>query len=68
MEQLPQFHQGFSGLSEVQAEVQFIKEAQKLPEYGLHFYKVYTVSKISRSLPSTLTVSLDHFDRQNILY
>ena len=43
-QQLPQFHQGFSGLSEGQAELQFLKEAQKLQEYGLHFYKVHTVS------------------------
>ena len=31
------------GLSEEHAELEFLKEAQKLPEYGVHFYKVSTV-------------------------
>lgn len=39
-QQLPQFHQTFLGLTNEQAELEFIKEAQKLQEYGIHFYKV----------------------------
>lgn len=42
--QLPEFHQNFTGLSEDQAELDFVQEAQKLPEYGIHFYKVQAVS------------------------
>ena len=33
-------HKTFHGLSDEEAELEFIKEAQKLQEYGLHFYKV----------------------------
>lgn len=42
--QLPEFHQHFAGLNEKQAELDFVEEAQKLPEYGIHFYKVQAVS------------------------
>lgn len=44
--QLPEFHKNFAGLTEVQAELEFVQEAQKLPEYGIHFYKVQYVSSI----------------------
>lgn len=40
VEELPRFHKTFHGLSDEQAELEFIKEAQKLQEYGIHFYKV----------------------------
>ena len=42
-EHLPEIHANFMGLSEEHAELEFLKEAQKLPEYGVHFYKVSTV-------------------------
>ena len=40
LKQLPHFHKDFHGLTHEQAELEFIKEAQKLQEYGVHFYKV----------------------------
>ncbi|XP_078359591.1 tyrosine-protein phosphatase non-receptor type 13-like [Oculina patagonica] len=39
-QELPRFHKTFHGLSDEDAELEFIKEAQKLQEYGIHFYKV----------------------------
>ena len=39
-QQLPHFHKTFHGMSDEHAELEFIKEAQKLQEYGVHFYKV----------------------------
>lgn len=42
-EHLPEIHQNFAGFSDDDAELEFLKEAQKLPEYGIHFYKVATV-------------------------
>ncbi|XP_031567263.1 tyrosine-protein phosphatase non-receptor type 13-like isoform X2 [Actinia tenebrosa] len=47
--QLPEFHKNFAGLSEEQAELEFIQEAQKLPEYGIHFYKVQYSKKSDNS-------------------
>lgn len=44
--QLPKFHKNFAGLTDKQAEQEFIQEAQKLPEYGIHFYQVQYVSSI----------------------
>jgi tyrosine-protein phosphatase non-receptor type 13 protein len=44
--QLPEFHKSFAGLTDEQAELEFIQEAQKLPEYGIHFYKVQFVSEV----------------------
>lgn len=40
MQELPRVHKTFHGLSDEDAELEFIKEAQKLQEYGIHFYKV----------------------------
>lgn len=40
LQQLPQFHETFHGMTDEEAELEFIKEAQKLQEYGVHFYKV----------------------------
>ena len=40
LQQLPQFHLSVHGMTDEQAELEFIKEAQKLQEYGIHFYKV----------------------------
>ena len=39
-QQLPHFHKTFHGLTDDQAELEFVKEGQKLQEYGIHFYKV----------------------------
>ena len=39
-QQLPHFHKTFHGMADEHAELDFIKEAQKLQEYGVHFYKV----------------------------
>ncbi|XP_022779941.1 tyrosine-protein phosphatase non-receptor type 13-like isoform X3 [Stylophora pistillata] len=46
-QELPRFHKSCHGLSEEEAELEFIKEAQKLQEYGIHFYKV------QRQIPNT---------------
>lgn len=46
-QELPRFHKSCHGLSEEEAELEFIKEAQKLQEYGVHFYKV------QRKIPNT---------------
>lgn len=40
MQELAHVHKTFHGLSDEEAELEFIKEAQKLQEYGIHFYKV----------------------------
>lgn len=39
-QELPRFHKTFRGLSDEEAELEFIREAQKLQEYGIHFYQV----------------------------
>ncbi|XP_069124056.1 tyrosine-protein phosphatase non-receptor type 13-like isoform X2 [Argopecten irradians] len=36
----PDFHQRAAGMGETKAELEFIKIAQQLPEYGVHFYKL----------------------------
>ena len=40
LQELSHVHKTFHGLSDEDAELEFIKEAQKLQEYGIHFYKV----------------------------
>ena len=40
MQELLRIHKTFRGLSDEEAELEFIKEAQKLQEYGIYFYKV----------------------------
>ncbi|EDV21548.1 uncharacterized protein TRIADDRAFT_64201 [Trichoplax adhaerens] len=47
--QLSSMHSAHAGLSESQAEVEFLKEAQKLPYYGIHFYRLYRTKKDSTS-------------------
>ena len=49
-QELPRAHKMFAGLTYEQAELKFIQEAQNLQEYGVHFYKVYTVSCLSNKL------------------
>ena len=41
---LPDYHNKVSGYSDVEAEFRYMKEMMKLPEYGIHFYKVCRVS------------------------
>ena len=39
-ELLPNMHSELKGMSREEAELEFLKEAQKLPEYGMVFYRV----------------------------
>ena len=41
---LPLMHQSHNALSTFDAEIGFINEAKKLPEYGVIFHKVSRVS------------------------
>ncbi|XP_028402395.1 tyrosine-protein phosphatase non-receptor type 13-like [Dendronephthya gigantea] len=46
--QLPKMHHSHRGLSDAQAEIEFLKEAQKLQEYGVLFHKVSKYKKDKR--------------------
>ncbi|KAK3752558.1 hypothetical protein QZH41_013417, partial [Actinostola sp. cb2023] len=46
---LPQLHKAHSGISDAQAEIEYLKEAQKLQEYGIIFNKVSKFKKDKRS-------------------
>lgn len=37
---LPNMHAELKGVAREEAELEFLKEAQKLPEYGMVFYRV----------------------------
>ncbi|XP_013396442.1 tyrosine-protein phosphatase non-receptor type 13 [Lingula anatina] len=37
---LPSLHKGHLGVSDIDCETGFLKEAQRLTEYGIHYYKV----------------------------
>lgn len=39
-ELLPNMHDELKGMKREEAELEFLKEAQKLPEYGMVFYRV----------------------------
>ncbi|XP_038130998.1 tyrosine-protein phosphatase non-receptor type 13 isoform X2 [Cyprinodon tularosa] len=39
-EQLPKLHSNYYGVSESEAEFEFLKVSQKLTEYGVHFHRV----------------------------
>ncbi|XP_072164796.1 tyrosine-protein phosphatase non-receptor type 13-like [Diadema setosum] len=39
-ERLPLMHDSQRGLSDVEAEFEYLMEARKLPEYGIHFHRV----------------------------
>ena len=41
---MPARHHRHVGLMDREAELRYVKEMLILPEYGLHFYKVYAVS------------------------
>lgn len=43
--QLPKMHHTHRGLTDAQAEIEFLKEAQKLQEYGVLFHKVSKYKK-----------------------
>ena len=45
-QKLRALHKVQCGLSQEEAEVKFIKESQKLSEYGMHLYKSQWVSTI----------------------
>lgn len=46
--QLPSMHKTHTGLSDAQAEIEYLKEAQKLQEYGIIFNKVSKYKKDKR--------------------
>ncbi|CAB3989616.1 tyrosine- phosphatase non-receptor type 13-like isoform X1 [Paramuricea clavata] len=46
--QLPKMHHSNRGLTDAQAEIEFLKEAQKLQEYGVLFHKVSKFKKDRR--------------------
>lgn len=46
--QLPTMHKTHTGLSDAQAEIEYLKEAQKLQEYGIIFNKVSKYKKDKR--------------------
>lgn len=46
--QLPSMHKTHTGLSDAQAEIEYLKEAQKLQEYGIIFNKVSKFKKDKR--------------------
>nr|XP_006812581.1 PREDICTED: tyrosine-protein phosphatase non-receptor type 13-like [Saccoglossus kowalevskii] len=41
--QLPAMHQAHRGLNDIRSEQEFMLEARKLAEYGIHFHKVWDV-------------------------
>ncbi|XP_048580512.1 uncharacterized protein LOC5501855 isoform X2 [Nematostella vectensis] len=45
---LPQLHKAHTGISDAQAEIEYLKEAQKLQEYGIIFNKVSKFKKDKR--------------------
>ncbi|XP_066921139.1 tyrosine-protein phosphatase non-receptor type 13-like [Clytia hemisphaerica] len=52
---LPAMHQSHRGLSEAQAEIEFLKEAQKLSEYGVLFNRVYK-KEYNKKVPYNLGI------------
>ncbi|XP_047142162.1 tyrosine-protein phosphatase non-receptor type 13 isoform X1 [Hydra vulgaris] len=54
---LPAMHQSLRGLSEDQAEIEFLKEAQKLSEYGILFHRVYK-KEYSKQIPYNIGICL----------
>lgn len=58
MQELPRVHKTFHGLSDEDAELEFIKEAQKLQEYGIHFYKVHVQRRMTHTGGTKVNTSL----------
>lgn len=52
---LPAMHQSHRGLTEGQAEIEFLKEAQKLSEYGVLFHRVYK-KEYNKKVPYNLGI------------
>lgn len=46
-QKLRALHKVQCGLSQEEAEVKFVKESQKLSEYGMHMYKAQWVSGLN---------------------
>ncbi|CAH2301689.1 tyrosine- phosphatase non-receptor type 13 isoform X1 [Pelobates cultripes] len=44
-EELPRLHSTYSGASEMEAELEFLKVCQRLQEYGVHFHRVHPEKK-----------------------
>eukprot|EP00079_Xenopus_tropicalis_P020214 XP_012810882.1 PREDICTED: tyrosine-protein phosphatase non-receptor type 13 isoform X3 [Xenopus tropicalis] len=44
-EELPRLHSTYAGASEKEAELEFLRVCQKLPEYGVHFHRVQPEKK-----------------------
>ncbi|KAM5194051.1 tyrosine-protein phosphatase non-receptor type 13 isoform 2-T2 [Mantella aurantiaca] len=44
-EELPRLHNTYSGASERETELEFLKVCQRLPEYGVHFHRVLPEKK-----------------------
>ncbi|XP_072261558.1 tyrosine-protein phosphatase non-receptor type 13 isoform X4 [Pyxicephalus adspersus] len=44
-EELPRLHSTYTGASEREAELEFLKVCQRLPEYGVHFHRVLPEKK-----------------------
>ncbi|XP_048448460.1 tyrosine-protein phosphatase non-receptor type 13-like [Rhincodon typus] len=44
-EELPKLHSTYCGATEVESELEFLKICQKLPEYGVQFYRVLPEKK-----------------------
>jgi hypothetical protein len=52
---LPAMHQSHRGITEGQSEIEFLKEAQKLSEYGILFHRVYK-KEYSKEIPYNLGI------------
>ncbi|XP_043912687.1 tyrosine-protein phosphatase non-receptor type 13-like [Protopterus annectens] len=48
-EELPRLHRNNAGLSQEEAEFQYLKLTQQLPEYGVLFYRVLQEKKVSKN-------------------
>ena len=57
-ESLPKMHKELSGMSKQQAEIEFVREAQKLPDYGILFYGVSRVSYIMFTMLASMRKKL----------
>ncbi|XP_073493242.1 tyrosine-protein phosphatase non-receptor type 13 isoform X5 [Phyllobates terribilis] len=44
-EELPRLHSTYAGASEKETEIEFLKVCQRLPEYGVHFHRVFPEKK-----------------------
>ena len=51
---LKQLHKSYQGLSRTEAELAYLKQAQKLPEYGIVYHRFVSTSMVlsNRAIPS----------------